>query len=77
MREMGWKEKKSTRGKNEQMKAEGGMERNEERAWGIAAISEVINVVLTRVYPRAQRSRFNRKNKGQFKVWVKSNVFPK
>lgn len=31
----------------------GGMKRNEESAWGIAAVPEVINVVLTRVYPQA------------------------
>ena len=52
------------------------MKRNEDSAQGTAAVSEVINVVLTRVYPQARRSQFNRRNEGQFKVWVKSNMIP-
>lgn len=38
------------------------MKRNEDGARGTATVSEVINVVLTRVYPQARRSRFNRRN---------------
>ncbi len=51
------------------------MKRNEDSAHRTAAVA-VINVVLTRVYPQAPRSQFNRRNKGQFKVWVKSNMIP-
>ncbi len=58
------------------MVREGGMKRNEDSAQGRAAASEVINVVLTRVYPQARRSQLNRRNKGQFKVWVKSSMIP-
>lgn len=58
------------------MKAKGGMKLNEDSTQGIAAVSGVINVVLTRVYPQAPRSQFNRRNEGQFEVWVKSNMIP-
>lgn len=50
------------------------MKKNENGARGIAAVSQVINVVLTRVHPEARRSQFNRRNGGQFKVWVESNM---
>ena len=52
------------------------MKRNQDSARGVEAASEVMNVVLTRVYPQAHRSQFNRRNAGQFKVWVKSNMIP-
>lgn len=43
------------------------MERNEDSTEGAAAVSKVINVVLTHAYPQTQRSQFSRMNKGQFK----------
>lgn len=53
------------------------MNRNEVRAEGTAGVRRVINVVLTRVHPRAHRSQFNRRNEGQLKVCVESNMIPR
>lgn len=52
------------------------MRGDEDSARGAAAASEVINVVLTRAYPQAPRSQFNRRNRGRSEAWVKSNMIP-
>lgn len=52
------------------------MRGDEDSARGAAAASEVINVVLTRAYPQARRSQFNRRNRGRYEAWVKSNMIP-
>lgn len=55
------------KGKEERRRQEELMERNEDSTEGAAAVSKVINVVLTHAYPQTQRSQFSRMNKGQFK----------
>lgn len=59
--------KKIHKGREKRWRQEGWIERNEDSTQGTAAVSEVINVVLTRVYQQARRSQFSRRNKGQFK----------
>ena len=73
IRKMDEKGKRIHEGRHE---AGGREEKKEDIARGTAAAAEVINVVLTRVSPQARRSQSNRRNEGQSKVWVKSNMIP-